>query len=148
MAKKTSKRQQASAPIQDALVDWAEDLGRLLGTAETKAKGWIDQRKAVATQLEGIRDTASRLLEQLTGSQAAEVASLALIPRKGVADGKRKGAAAVVTNAHYPGVSKRKGGMTAEGRARVAEAQRARWAKIRAEKERAARKGAKKKAAP
>ena len=128
MAKKQGK---TKTPITDNVMDWAEDLGRLLGTAETKAKGWIDQRKAVSQQLEGIRDTASRLLEQLSGSS---VAALALIPRKGRPPGKNKAASPAA-----PVLKKRRGGMTPEGRARVAEAQRARWAKLREE---AARKGA------
>ena len=136
MAKRATKNQQVTAPLQDAIIDWAEDLGRLLGTAETKAKGWIDQRKAVAQQLEGIRDTASRLLTQLTGS---EVASLARIPRRGrAAAGKDEGLAA--GGEASGGVTpKRRGGMSPEGRARVAAAQKARWAKLRAE---AVKKGA------
>ena len=38
--------------------DFAEDLGRLLGTAQAKAQGWLGQRQNVAKQLEQIRDTA------------------------------------------------------------------------------------------
>ena len=135
MAKKQGK---AKTPITDNVMDWAEDLGRLLGTAETKAKGWIDQRKAVSQQLEGIRDTASRLLEQISGSS---VAALALIPRKGRPPGRANATASPTpTSPRTPArAMARKGGMSPEGRARVAEAQRARWAKLREE---AARKGA------
>ena len=38
----------ASSKIED----FAEDLGRLLGTARATAEGWISQRQNVAKQLE------------------------------------------------------------------------------------------------
>ena len=47
--------------------EFAEDLGRLLGTARAKAEGWLGQRQNVAKQLEQIRDTATGLLNQLPG---------------------------------------------------------------------------------
>ena len=43
----------ASSKIED----FAEDLGRLLGTARAKAEGWLGQRQNVAKQLEQIGDT-------------------------------------------------------------------------------------------
>jgi hypothetical protein len=46
---------------QGALADFAEDLGRLLGSAERKATTWLDQRKAVGDQLAAIRDNARAL---------------------------------------------------------------------------------------
>ena len=119
----------------DVLGDFAEDLGKLLGTAQAKASSWLDQRKAIATQLEQIRDTANHYLEQLSGSSLAGAITG---KRRGrpPGSGKKKGAykapAAAVKG-------KRKGGMSTEGRARVAAAQKARWAKIRAEKAKAAR---------
>ena len=50
---------------EQKLEDFAEDLGRLLGTARVKAEGWLDQRKAIAEHLTGLRDTANQLLAQL-----------------------------------------------------------------------------------
>ena len=50
-----------------AIESFAEDLGRLLGTARAKAESWLGQRQNVAKQLEQIRDTAAGLLSQLTG---------------------------------------------------------------------------------
>jgi ABC-type transporter Mla subunit MlaD len=123
MAKKTGN-------VQDQIVDWAEDLGRLLGTAENRAKGWLQQRQDVARSLEQIRDTANSLLSELQGT-ATKAADA--VRRRGRPAAASTGTPASGTNAHYPGKSK--GGMTPEGRARVAEAQRARWAKLRLERE-------------
>ena len=44
---------------------FAEELGRLLGAAQARADDWLGQRKAITKTLEGIRDTAERLLHQL-----------------------------------------------------------------------------------
>jgi hypothetical protein len=52
--------------------EFAEELGRLLGTAEAKAKGWLRQRQQITKTLEGIRDTANNLLAEL-GTVAAAV---------------------------------------------------------------------------
>src|SRR5580765_2173610 len=49
---------------------FAEDLGRILGTARAKADSWLGQRQAIVKQLTQLRDEASSLLNQL-GDQAA-----------------------------------------------------------------------------
>ena len=54
-----------TAPLQSKIGDFAEDLGRLLGSAERKAAEWLDQRQTVTTQLTAIRDKATALLSQL-----------------------------------------------------------------------------------
>lgn len=46
---------------------FAEDLGSILGTAQTKAESWLGQRESIAEQLTRIRDEASSLLGKLTG---------------------------------------------------------------------------------
>lgn len=48
---------------------FAEDLGRILGTARAKADSWLGQRQAIVKQLTQLRDEASSLLNQL-GHQA------------------------------------------------------------------------------
>jgi hypothetical protein len=118
------------------MMDFAEDLGAILGTAEKKATEWLSQRQAVAEQLTKIRDTANQLLSRLTNT-TAEVASA-------VERGRRRGRPPRASNpssvkaSRRPGRPKgtrtRKGGMSAEGRARIAAAQKARWAKIKAAK--------------
>jgi len=99
-----------AAPTQSKIGDFAEDLGRLLGSAERKATEWLDQRQTVATQLTAIRDKATALLSQLgrdssSGSQ----------PRKRTGTAKRT-----------PGRKKRV--VSAETRAKMAAAQKKRWA--------------------
>ena len=131
----------------DVLVSFAEDLGKLLGTAQAKASSWLDQRKAIADHLTGlraiaaqltqIRDTAGHYLEQLSAGGGGLVEGF-----RGKRRGRPPGSGRKGTTYKAPAAvvkGKRKGGMSAEGRARVAAAQKARWAKVRAEKARAAR---------
>jgi len=54
----------------DALGDFAEDLGRLLGTTERKASELLAQRKQVAENLTAIRDEASALLNHLSSEHS------------------------------------------------------------------------------
>jgi hypothetical protein len=49
-------------------VEFAEQLGRIVGTVQAKANGWLD-RDALSAQVSGIRDSAANLLEHLAGSQ-------------------------------------------------------------------------------
>lgn len=51
---------------RDVLGDFAEQVGRLVGTTERKASGWLAQRNQVAENLTAIRDKASELLTQLS----------------------------------------------------------------------------------
>ncbi len=60
-----------NGPMQQTLVDLAEDLGRLLGTAEQKATMWMGDRQEIATRLTEIRDTCNSYLQELTGGGAA-----------------------------------------------------------------------------
>jgi hypothetical protein len=56
------------------VMDFAEDLGTLLGTAEKKAAEWMSQRQSIEAQLIQIRDTASALLKKLAagGTELAQ----------------------------------------------------------------------------
>jgi hypothetical protein len=115
------------------LADFAEDLGKLLGSTERKATQWLSQRENVAKQLSAIRDKASSLLQQL-GSVAGE----SPLPwRRSKATGRKRGgppgstntqAVAAATATRSTRRRKRKP-MSAEARAKIAAAQRARWAK-------------------
>ena len=53
-------------PIEQRLTAFAEQLGRMVGSIQAKADGWMD-RETLNTQLTSVRDGAARLLEQLTG---------------------------------------------------------------------------------
>jgi hypothetical protein len=65
------------------LGDFAEDLGRLLGTTQAKAESWLDQRKDISKRLVGIRDTASQLLADI-GIDEARLPVLGRPKKKGV----------------------------------------------------------------
>ena len=106
----------ARAAGDDALVDFAADLGRFLGTVQNRATGWLEQRKTIADQLTQIRDTANDYLRQLTGSDSGATRG-----RRGRPPGQASAA----------GRGRKKRTMSAEARERIAEAQRRRWAKHR-----------------
>lgn len=119
--------------------DFAEELGRLLGTAEAKAKGWLGQREQIAKTLAGIRDTANGLLSQL-GEQATGVARAVARGRRGrppgsknkTSPGRAKGSKR--GPGRPKGSGKKKRTMSAEARARISAAQKARWAKVKKER--------------
>jgi hypothetical protein len=50
--------------MEQRLMAFAEQLGRIVGTVQAKTEGWID-REALNTQIAGVRDSASALLEEL-----------------------------------------------------------------------------------
>jgi len=63
----------AKSPRRERQLEgFAEDLGRLLGTAQAKAQSWMGQRRTIAKQLQEIRDTASGLLAELTNASIAK----------------------------------------------------------------------------
>jgi hypothetical protein len=98
--------------------DFAEDLGRPLGTARNKAEGWLGQRNDVAKQLAQIRDAASQILGKLTGG------------------GTKRAAAVRKSRPRRPGgsqnkVVKTKRRMSAAARTRISAAQKARRATVK-----------------
>ena len=105
----------------ETITAFAEDLGELLGSAQAKAEGWLGQRTQIAKSLEGIRDTASKLLSDL-GHQAERVA------RKRRLGGRKVALEGDPTATIVP----RRRKMSAAARAKISAAQKARWAKLRA----------------
>src|SRR6476660_5540475 len=100
---------------EDVLVDFAEDLGRLLGTAQAKASSWLEQRKNIADQLTQIRDTANDYLQRLSGEASNVVAAV----RRGRRRGRPPGSGKKTGGYKAPAAAvkgKRKGGMSAAGR--------------------------------
>jgi hypothetical protein len=70
---------------------FAEDLGRLLGTARSKAEGWLNEREVIVKHLTEVRNTASGLLTQLS-REATVVGRLGRRAVKGVVRGfQRRG---------------------------------------------------------
>jgi hypothetical protein len=110
-----AKRRRSTA-IEEA----AEDLGRLLGSAQRKAEAWLGQRKAVSRDLARIRDAASDLLGQLGGRGASLVNAV----RRG-RSGRR---AAASGSAAAP---RRRRTMSKAARAKISAAQRKRWAALK-----------------
>jgi hypothetical protein len=119
MAKREAEETTAS---ESKLEDFAEDLGRLLGTARGKAENWLNQRQSIVKNLTDLRDTATRLLADL-GDQAQIVARRRGRPRKDSVVGQIQ---------PQPLSRKRKRKMSPEARRRISEAQKARWAKQKA----------------
>jgi len=65
--------------VEQRVVAFAEQLGRLVGTVESKTEGWLDQ-KALNTQLTQIRDGATELLNHL--GEALKAGRAATAPKK------------------------------------------------------------------
>src|SRR5678809_428373 len=107
MAKKKTGRGGAGSTlptrVESAVVEFAEDLGKLLGTAQAKAEGWMNQRKAIANQLAQIRDTANRYLLQLTGTSTDGAG-----PARGARRGRPPGSTTKATAGAGGGVRKRR----------------------------------------
>ena len=109
----------------DAKVEaFAEDLGRLLGTARAKADSWLNQRQEIVKHLTGIRDTASSLLTQL-GEKSQRAVRRGPAAFQAAAAGSDKSIIIV-------GGKKKGRRMSKAARAKIAAAQKARWAKVRA----------------
>jgi hypothetical protein len=119
-----AKRENTSGKLEKTVEDFAEDLGRLLGTARAKAEGWMGQRNNVAKQLAQIRDTATDLLHQIAGGARRAAARKRRRPRK-----QAPGPRATASGAN----PRRK--LSAKARKAISEAQKKRWAKLRAGKE-------------
>jgi hypothetical protein len=102
---------------EHTLDDFAEDLGRVLGQAQRKAESWLSERKAIAARLVGLRDAANELIAQLGGNSLAPNQRE---PLKGAPAPRRS--------------TRRRRTISVEGRARIAAAQRERWARQRAGK--------------
>jgi hypothetical protein len=118
-----------SGDTQQKIEDFAEDLGKMLGSARAKAEGWLGQRQAIVKNLTELRDTASQLLSEL--GQKAE---------RAVRRGRKVGRAAAVqvgaikrSPGRPPGSGrKKKRTMSVAARAAISRAQKARWAKLKA----------------
>jgi hypothetical protein len=124
----------ASSDTEQKIEDFAEDLGKMLGSARAKAEGWLGQRQAIVNNLTELRDTASQLLSEL-GQKAqravrrgrkvgraatAEVAAIKRGPRRPAGSGRKK----------------KKRTMSAAARAAISRAQKARWARQKATEKR------------
>lgn len=126
---KRSATSRGDVPVEQRIVDFAEELGGLLGRAQEKAQSWLGQRDQVATTLTNIRDTATRLLEDLSigVAEAGNVARRAYRKSRKTKGGRGKTRAASAGGS----VVKRKRRVSAATRRKMAAAQKARWAKLK-----------------
>jgi hypothetical protein len=104
----------------------------MLGAARAKAEGWLGQRKDISKHLEDVRDTATNLLSQLTGGGTAGSGRR----RRGRPARARTAGTTKRRPGRPAGTVRKKRTMSAEARARIGAAQKARWAKLKAEKKR------------
>jgi hypothetical protein len=56
--------------VEQRVVAFAEQLGRMAGTVQARTEGWLDP-DALKAQVASIRDSAAELLQQLAGEAAA-----------------------------------------------------------------------------
>jgi hypothetical protein len=60
----------AGNPVEQQVIAFAEQLGRIVGTVQAKAEGWLDP-EPLKEQISRVRDSASALLEQLGVQKAS-----------------------------------------------------------------------------
>ena len=106
----------ATDALEQRVVAFAEQLGRIVGTVQAKAEGWMD-RDALNKQIASVRDSAAQLLEHLAGG-VTKVAKRK--PVGAASNSKSKGRSGGMVDA--PGKKHRKP-MPNDPRARVADAQ-------------------------
>jgi hypothetical protein len=83
-------------PMEQRIVAFAAQLGRIAGTVQAKAEGWMD-RDALNKQIAGVRDSASELLEQMKTTVTTVNGSRA--SKTDAATGKKSAGAASTSNA-------------------------------------------------
>ena len=69
-------------PIEQRVVAFAEQLGRMVATIQAKAEGWMD-RETLNQQILSVRDGAAHLLEQLADATKATKTPAAATVRGG-----------------------------------------------------------------
>ena len=66
MTKRDKDQTTNADAMEQRLMAFAEQLGRMVGTIQAKADGWMD-RETLNKQIASVRDDATKLLEQLAG---------------------------------------------------------------------------------
>ena len=82
----------AADAMEQKVIAFAEQLGRIVGTIQAKADGWLES-DALQKQVTTVRDEASHLLEQLKGSakKATTKATAAAAAARKAGKGRRGG---------------------------------------------------------
>jgi hypothetical protein len=128
-----AKTQSAAPATEHKIEEFAEDLGRLLGQARSKAEGWLGQRQQLVKNLSQLRDEASRLLGEL-GHDASVATGRGRRALKEAVSGEKRGPGrpAGSKNSIIIVGGKTRRTMSAKARAAISAAQKARWAKQKA----------------
>jgi hypothetical protein len=66
--------------LEERVVAFAEQLGRIVGTVQAKAEGWMES-EALKTQIASVRDGAADLLDHLSGGATEASQKLARVTR-------------------------------------------------------------------
>lgn len=95
-----TQEQKNAADLGEQAMALVEQLGRMAGTIEGTAESWMNRQK-LTDQLTRVRDSATQMLEGLTGAMAEG--------RKGAkAKGRKAAARRQADPAHAPGKRRRK----------------------------------------
>ncbi len=76
--------------IEQQVIAFAEQLGRVVGTVQAKAEGWLDT-KALSDQVTRVRDSAATLLQQLGSGAESKAAATAPMRAESPAPGSKAG---------------------------------------------------------
>ncbi len=76
--------------IEQRLTMFAAEMGRIVGTIQAKAEGWMD-RETLNTQIAGVRDSAAQLLRQLARATEAPAKKPAVAAARGGDKGRSGG---------------------------------------------------------
>ncbi len=129
-----AKAESTIAAAEHKIEGFAEDLGKMLGHARAKAAGWMGQRQNIVKSLTELRDEATKLLRQL-GHEVSEVPFPRSLGGRGRAVTKR-GPGRPAGSKNSKGIiivgGKKRRKMSAQARAAISAAQKARWAKQKA----------------
>src|SRR5262245_62988781 len=134
---KRAKNVESGGSVEGAIGGFAEDLGRILGQARSKADRWLGQRQAIVKQLTQLRDEASSLLNQLGHQAAAAGQRGRRVSDSFVAGYQKRGPGRPKGSKNKKGIiivsgKRRRRKMSAAARAKISAAQKARWAKQKA----------------
>ena len=66
MPQRDDSETESADAMEQRVIAFAERVGRMVGTIQAKADGWMD-RETLNKQIASVRDDATKLLEQLAG---------------------------------------------------------------------------------
>ena len=93
--------------MEQKVLAFAEQLGRMVGTIQRKADGWMD-RETLNTQVASVRDRASQLLTQLASAATASRGKVKKKKKKSSSAARRPGPGRSGGTVDAPGKKHRK----------------------------------------